>query len=123
LANSTDLNLNNVTLTGNDSLINVSNENANVNLNGTVIDGNISGSVAFDLTNSGISSLNGNTSNANLVNNGNLTNNGNFSGSVVNNQGASFTSNASNINDNDNIQDWQERAAVVREAIEKKLSI
>jgi hypothetical protein len=27
------------------------------------------------------------------------------------------------INDNDNIQDWQERAAVVREAIEKKLNI
>ena len=49
LANDTDLNLNDIKFTGNDTLVSVSNENAQINIKDSYIDGNLTGTQVYDI--------------------------------------------------------------------------
>ncbi|MBP3546654.1 MAG: hypothetical protein J6K16_05955, partial [Alphaproteobacteria bacterium] len=69
LTNTTELTFKDVDITNakNDSLINVSNSNAKVNIDNANIDGNISGSVEYAMSITGTSNINGNINKANVT--------------------------------------------------------
>ena len=64
LKNATEFSINNLKLTGNDTLVDVSNENAKINIDGSYIDGNIIGSKNYDVAVSGTTTFNGVVTNA-----------------------------------------------------------
>ena len=64
LKNATEFSINNLKLTGNDTLVDVSNENAKINIDGSYIDGNITGSKNYDVAVSGTTTFNGVVTNA-----------------------------------------------------------
>ena len=106
LANDTDLNLNDVKFTGNDTLISVSNENAAVNIKDSYIDGNIEGSQKYDVVIDGndVTTLNGNITNADsTLNGGGLK----FNTTTFANSADTLTANAGNIYlDNDSTENY-----------------
>ena len=106
LANDTDLNLNDVKFTGNDTLISVSNENAAVNIKDSYIDGNIEGSQKYDMVIDGndVTTLNGNITNADsTLNGGGLK----FNTTTFANSADTLTANAGNIYlDNDSTENY-----------------
>ena len=106
LANDTDLNLNDVKFTGNDTLISVSNENAAVNIKDSSIDGNIEGSQKYDVVIDGndVTTLNGNITNADsTLNGGGLK----FNTTTFANSADTLTANAGNIYlDNDSTENY-----------------
>ncbi len=67
------LNLNNITLTGSDTLVTVSNGNAKLNLDSVILDGKVTGSTEFAMTTSGVSEFKDTVDNANITNTGTLT--------------------------------------------------
>ena len=109
----TALNFNNVTVGGNTTIATVTNENAIVNVNNSIINGAITGAVSYAvntsgtttlsnvtagaLTNTGTLTLSGDTT-ASVTNSGTIQNNGMLTGAVTNNGGALLTSLANKIN-------------------------
>jgi len=69
LANASVLNINNTKLTGNDTLISVSNKDAVINLNNSYINGNIAGSeqYAVNIDGDDVTTINGNLVNSNTT--------------------------------------------------------
>ena len=69
LANDTDLNLNDIKFTGNDTLVSVSNENAQINIKDSYIDGNLTGTQVYDININGekTTTLNGTVTTADTI--------------------------------------------------------
>lgn len=69
LANDTELNLNDIKFTGNDTLISVSNSKSSVNIKDSYIDGDITGTTSYNITVNGddTTTFNGTVSNADTV--------------------------------------------------------
>ena len=81
----TALNFNNVTVGGASTIATITNGNATVGINNSIINGSIIGDTVFNMTTSGTSELNGTFTNAYITNTGNLTtNNSTIDSSVVN---------------------------------------
>lgn len=72
LTNDTELNLNDIKFTGNDTLISVSNSNSSVNIKDSYIDGDITGTAYYNVTVNGddTTTFNGTVSNADTILNG-----------------------------------------------------
>ena len=109
----TALNFSNVTVGGNTTIATVTNADAVVNVNNSVINGAITGAVAYalntsgtttlsnvtagTLTNTGALTLAGDTTATTITNSGTIQNNGLLTGAITNNGGASLTSLANKI--------------------------
>ena len=101
LVNDTELNLNDVNFTGNETLISISNENAGINIKDSYIDGNIAGTTNYDINIDGelTTTFNGTVTNADTtLDGGGLR----FNEDTFADSGDTLTANAGNIYLDDN---------------------
>lgn len=101
LVNDTELNLNDVNFTGNETLISVSNENSGINIKDSYIDGNIAGTTNYDINIDGelTTTFNGTVTNADTtLDGGGLR----FNEDTFADSGDTLTANAGNIYLDDN---------------------